>query len=142
MQAKDVLQSKGHDVVTVLPTASLGEAISVLAEKNIGAVLVSSGEGRVDGIVSERDVVRVLSGAPTGYRETPVSEIMTAKVFTSKPEATIDELLDLMTERRIRHMPITENDRLVGLLSIGDVVKHRIREAVGEAEALKSYIST
>lgn len=142
MKAKDVLQRKGHDVITISPGASLGEAIGVLAEKNIGAVLVSSGEGKIDGILSERDVVRVLSGAPTGYRETKVSEVMTADVYTCPPEATIDELLDQMTEKRIRHMPITEAGRLVGLLSIGDVVKHRIRQAIGEAEALKSYIST
>ncbi|RFB04510.1 CBS domain-containing protein [Parvularcula marina] len=142
MRAKDVLQGKGHDVITISPDATLGEAISLLAEKNIGAVLVSAGGGAIDGILSERDVVRVLNGAPTGHRETKVSEVMTQKVITCGPDATIDELLGQMTERRVRHMPIVDGGRLVGLLSIGDVVKHRIKEAVGEAEALKSYIST
>ena len=141
MRAKDILGQKGSDVITVSPEASLGEAISLLAGKNIGAVVVSGGESRVDGILSERDVVRVLDGAPTGYRNTPVREVMTSKVHTAAPDATIDELLDMMTDRRIRHIPICEGDKLIGLLSIGDVIKHRIRQAVGEAEALKSYIS-
>ena len=141
MRAKDILGNKGVDVITVAPNASLDDAISILANHNIGAVVVSSGESRVEGILSERDVVRVLSGAPAGYRDTPVSEVMTADVFTAGPDATIDELLDMMTNRRIRHVPICEDGKMSGLLSIGDVVKHRIRQAVGEAEALKSYIS-
>lgn len=142
MRAKELLGDKGQDVITVSPNATIDDAITVLADKNIGAVLVSSGDGKIDGIISERDIVRVLSGAPTGFRETSVADVMTRDVFTKTPEASIDELLDMMTEKRIRHVPITEGGKLIGLLSIGDVVKHRIRQAVGEAEALKSYITT
>ncbi|ADM10568.1 hypothetical protein PB2503_12654 [Parvularcula bermudensis HTCC2503] len=141
MRAKDMLKDKGRDVVTIDHKASLAEAIEVLASKNIGAVVVTSPGKAVAGILSERDVVRVLSGAPTGFRESPVTDIMTREVFTAGLEASVDQLLDLMTDRRIRHVPIVDGDGLVGLLSIGDVVKCRIRQAVGEADALKEYIS-
>lgn len=142
MRAADILKEKGTDVVTVPPGASLGEAIDTLARHNVGAVLVSAGEGRIpEGILSERDVVRLLAGAPTGYRDTPVATVMTTGLFTAGPQATVDELLDLMTAKRIRHVPVVEGEKLFGIVSIGDVVKHRIREALGEAEALKSYIA-
>ncbi|WOI54161.1 CBS domain-containing protein [Parvularcula sp. LCG005] len=141
MRAGDILKSKGSEVFTISSDVRLTDAITMLAEHNIGAVIVSEGQGVVSGILSERDIIRVLKGAPTGYRETPVREVMTSHVFTCSPDATVDELLDLMTEKRIRHVPIVTDQGLVGLVSIGDVVKHRIREAVGEAEALKSYIS-
>jgi CBS domain-containing protein len=139
MRAKDILDQKGSNVVSIAVDASLQEAIAILAEKNIGAVIVRDGEA-IAGILSERDIVRVLAGAPTGFRETPVRDVMTTDVHTCGPGATIDDLLDVMTERRIRHIPVVEAGRLCGVLSIGDVVKHRIREAEGEAAALKDYI--
>ena len=139
MRAKDILEIKGRDVVTVSPDAALHTAIETLAERNIGAVVVV-GEGRVVGILSERDVVRLLAGAPTGFRESRIDALMTKDPVTVRETATIDEIKDLMTERRIRHLPVVEGDRLVGILSIGDVVKHRIRAAREEAEALKGYI--
>ncbi|MEM6649301.1 MAG: CBS domain-containing protein [Pseudomonadota bacterium] len=141
MRAQEILAQKGTDVITITSDASLDDAIGILAEKNIGAVLVMSDQGKIDGILSERDIMRLLAGAPTGYRETPLSEVMTKDVFTEPPSATVDEMLALMTDKRIRHLPIVENDRLMGFLSIGDVVKYRLEEAVGEANALKSYIA-
>ena len=141
VRARDMLEAKGRDIVTVAPNASLEDAIETLAKHGIGAVLVTVGD-EVRGIVSERDVVRVLAGAPTGFRETPVENVMTTPVHTIGPGDTVDELLDLMTARRVRHLPVCEGGHLVGILSIGDVVKHRIREATAEAEELRGYIHT
>lgn len=140
MQAADILEAKGRTVVTCEAGAPLDAVIAVLAEKNIGAVVVAEGRTPL-GIVSERDIVRALAGAPTGFRGTEVGALMTRDLHTIGPGASIDELMDLMTEHRIRHVPVVEDGALVGILSIGDVVKHRIREVTGEAEALKSYIS-
>ncbi|NNU15452.1 CBS domain-containing protein [Parvularcula sp. ZS-1/3] len=140
MHASDIIKAKGPKVETIDSGASLGNAIDRLAELKIGALLVTNGSQPV-GIISERDVIRVLAGAPTGARETRVAEVMTADLITCTPEDGVDELLDLMTEKRIRHLPVMAGGELKGLLSIGDVVKHRIREVAEEAEALKSYIT-
>ena len=139
MRAKDILDKKGREVVTISPGATLGAAITLLAERNIGAVVVAE-DDRPVGILSERDVVRILAGAPTGFRDHGIDDLMTKDLVTAGEGATIDALKDLMTDRRIRHVPIVEGGRLVGVVSIGDVVKHRIREARDEAEALKGYI--
>lgn len=141
MIARDILAQKGNDVVTIGEGATLDEAIATLAAKNIGAVLVMAPGDAVRGILSERDVIRVLGGAPTGFRETPVSEVMTKSVMTLGPTATIDELLRLMSDNRFRHVPICEGDRLLGLVSIGDVVRAKIALAESEAAALKEYIT-
>lgn len=140
MLAKDILKSKGGSVVTLGDGATLDEAIELLAERNIGAVLVMSGD-TIAGILSERDIMRVLAGAPTGFRATSVREVMTADVATRAADDTVMDLLQLMTERRFRHVPIVEDGKLLGLISIGDAVKARIAEVEGEAEALKSYIT-
>lgn len=141
MRARDIIELKGSGVEKIGQDATLNEAIAQLAERKIGALLVTNGEGAPCGIISERDIVRVLAGAPVGFREHKVAEAMTAKLITCQPDASVDTLLDLMTERRIRHLPVMEGGQLRGLLSIGDVVKHRIREVREEAEALKSYIT-
>lgn len=140
MRVQDILDKKGSDVVTVAPTAPLGSAIDVLAARNIGAVVVVEA-GQPVGILSERDVIRILAGAPTGLREQKIGDLMTKDLVTVAPGASIEEIKDLMTDRRIRHLPVVTDGGLVGILSIGDVVKHRIREAREEAEALKGYIS-
>ena len=141
MRAQDMLDAKGVGVETIHEGAKLGEAIDGLAARRIGALLVVDSAGRPCGILSERDVIRLLAGAPTGFRETRVADVMTRALITCSPECTVDELLDLMTERRIRHVPVVEAGQLRGILSIGDVVKHRIREVKAEADALKSYIT-
>ena len=142
MRAQDMLDLKGSYVETIDQGARLGAAIDLLAERKIGALLVTKDGGQPCGILSERDVIRVLAGAPTGIRETRVEEVMTSSLITCPPTATVDELLDLMTEKRIRHLPVMEGETLCGLLSIGDIVKHRIRAVQEEAEALKSYIAS
>ena len=139
VRARDMLDAKGREVITVEPGASLEDAIETLAQHGIGAVLVVEGRD-VRGVVSERDVVRVLAGAPTGFRETPVLEVMTTPVHTAGPDDTVDELLDQMTMRRVRHLPVCEEGHLTGILSIGDVVKHRIRAVTSEADMLRDYI--
>lgn len=139
MRATDILDIKGREVVTVSPDAALHTAIETLAARNIGAVVVL-GEGRIVGILSERDVVRLLAGAPTGFRENRIDSLMTKDPVTIEEGATIEEIEAVMTERRIRHLPVAHAGRLVGILSIGDVVKHRIEAAREEAEALKGYI--
>ncbi|MEM7739745.1 MAG: CBS domain-containing protein [Pseudomonadota bacterium] len=141
MRASDILGLKGGAVETLQRSDSLGHAIDQLAELNIGALLVVTESGQPCGILSERDVIRILKGAPVGHRERPVSDVMTETLITTGPDATVDELLDMMTDRRIRHLPVVEGGRLLGILSIGDLIKHRIREVREEAEALKSYIA-
>lgn len=141
MLARDLVKVKGRNIVSVPSDATLGEAIGTLASKNIGAVLVMEGQ-TLAGILSERDVMRVLNGAPTGFRSTSVAEVMTANVATAGPDTSVLELLKLMTERRFRHVPIVEKGEVIGLISIGDAVKARVDEVEGEAAALKSYIAT
>ncbi|MGI8700217.1 MAG: CBS domain-containing protein [Nocardioidaceae bacterium] len=140
MQILDVLRSKGNDVVTVTPQTPVRELVSLLADKNIGAVVVSTAEQLVAGIVSERDVVRKLaSGA--GVLDQTVGDIMTVDVVSVEPSESVHELARLMTERRIRHVPVVSDGVLSGIVSIGDVVKSRIDELTFERDQLESYVS-
>lgn len=141
MKISDVLRTKGTDVVTVTPESTVGELLARLAEHRIGAVVVSSGEGVIDGIVSERDVVRHLHSDGVGVLEGPVSAIMTAEVHTCGEHDDISGLETEMTERRIRHVPVVRDGKLVAIVSIGDVVKHRIRDLSAERDQLTAYIS-
>jgi CBS domain-containing protein len=137
-----MLRSKGDFVATVRPTATIRELLDTLAEHRIGAVVVSA-DGGIDGIVSERDVVRHLSAAGGGLLDRPVSSIMTAEVVTCRRDATVEDLMRMMTDRRIRHVPVVDDDgALVGIVSIGDVVKSRISELEGERDDLVGYIGT
>ena len=140
MKISDVLRSKGTDVVTVAPDATVGELLALLAEHRIGAVVVSTGEGSVDGIVSERDVVRRLHSDGVGVVDGPVSAIMTAEVRTCSASDQVADLEATMTEHRIRHVPVVEDGRLTAIVSIGDVVKHRIRDLAAERDQLEAYI--
>ncbi len=139
MNVLSILRTKGSDVITTSRSASVMDAARVMADKRIGAVLVLD-RGNVVGVVSERDIVRTVAtkGAAALYLE--VHELMSSEVFTCSRSATIDELMELMTDRRIRHVPIVEEGQLYGLVSIGDVVKYRIEETEREAEALRGYI--
>ncbi len=137
-----MLRSKGDFVATVTPTATVRELLEVLAEHRIGAVVVSA-DGGIDGIVSERDVVRHLSAAGGGLLDQPVSSIMTAEVATCGRDSTVEDLMRTMTDRRIRHVPVVDDDgALVGIVSIGDVVKSRISELESERDDLVGYIGT
>jgi CBS domain-containing protein len=137
-----VLRSKGDFVATVAPTATVRELLELLAEHRIGAA-VATREGAIAGIVSERDVVRNLSEHGGGLLDMAVSEIMTAEVVTCRRDATVEDLARTMTERRIRHVPVVDDEgALIGIVSIGDVVKSRISELESERNDLVGYIGT
>nr|WP_238358463.1 CBS domain-containing protein [Kribbella sandramycini] len=134
------MRGKGNEVVTISPQATVTELLTLLAEHNIGAVVVSADGSSVAGIVSERDIVRLWNGTPDAG-EVRVSAIMTTEVRTCTPDDLIDSLMLLMTEHRIRHVPVVVDGALTGLVSIGDVVKSRIGELEFEKEQLSNYIA-
>lgn len=140
MRIGEVLKAKpSHEVVTIGPDAGVRDLLARLAEHNVGALIVSSDGSTIDGIVSERDVVRHLHSDGTVINNT-VRAIMTAVVQTAEQDTQVDELMKTMTERRIRHVPVVEDGRLVGIISIGDVVKHRIDQLEFERDQLDSYV--
>ncbi len=141
MTVRAILDTKGHQVITVSPDSKLSAVVKILSERRIGAVLVMSGQ-RVEGILSERDVVRVLGERGAGVLDEPVRAVMTAKVITCRQADTVGAIMEVMTTGKFRHLPVVENDRLVGLISIGDVVKWRVAEYEREQEALHDYIKT
>ena len=135
-----LLRAKGHDVWSVSPGASVYEALELMAEKNIGAVLVVD-QGRLVGIMSERDYARKVILKGRFSRDTPVREIMTERVVYVRPEQTLGQCMALMTEKRIRHLPVMANDQLIGVISIGDVVKAIISDQEFIIEQLETYIT-
>ena len=141
MRIQDVLRNKGsNEVATISPDATVGQLLGALSERNIGAVVVSSDGQSVDGIVSERDIVRrLVDGAEV--LDHPVTQIMTTDVHTCTPQDGVDELMRLMTEQRVRHVPVVVDGRLDGLVSIGDLVKSRIEELEFERDQLSSYVT-
>ena len=141
MRISDVLKGKGTQVVTVTPDAKVRQLLAVLTEHRIGAVVVSRNGTSVDGIVSERDIVRAFAQHGAAAMSEPVTSIYTADVHTVSPETSLEELMRIMTERRIRHMPVVVDGGLRGIISIGDVVKGRIDELETERAALTDYIT-
>lgn len=141
MRISDVLRVKGEQVVTVSPDTDVAGLLTVLAEHGIGAVVVSADGSSVDGIVSERDVVRALARRGAAVLSEPVRAISTADVRTITPDALLAEVERLMTERRFRHVPVVVDGRLRGIVSIGDVVKKRIDELEDERSTLAGYIT-
>ncbi|MGC7100546.1 CBS domain-containing protein [Amycolatopsis lurida] len=141
MRIADVLRSKGSLVATVAPESSVTDLLAGLAEHNVGAMVVLGAEEKVVGIVSERDVVRRLHDRGPELLSRPVSEIMTTLVATCTPEDSVDDLSAVMTERRIRHVPVVVDGRLAGIVSIGDVVKTRLNELEERHDQLQAYIS-
>jgi len=141
MQVKHILREKGREVVTIAADATLSEAARLLARKRIGAAVVRGADGSIAGILSERDIVRAVADASVNALAESVSSRMTRAVTTCSEADTIEELMELMTHRRFRHVPVLEEERLVGIISIGDVVKTRIAETVREAESLREYIA-
>ena len=142
MYVKDILRDKGDAVFTVAPEASVTELAKSLVRQRIGAAVVIDGEGGLVGVVSERDIVHCVAERGAAAVECKVSELMTKTVHTGTPETMIDEVMSLMTERRIRHLPVIEDGKLAGIISIGDVVKHRIASVEREANQLRDYIRT
>ena len=141
MRLTEVLRSKGDGVVTVPPETDVTTLLSVLAEHGIGAAVVSGDGRRVEGIVSERDVVRAVAARGPDVLQDAVSTICTTEVHTCRRDDQVDDVMRVMTERRIRHVPVVEKDALVGIVSIGDVVKRRLSELEDERRALSQYIS-
>ena len=142
MQVENILQSKGRAVTTIAARATIAEAVELLNSRRIGAVVVVNDTGKVAGILSERDVVRHLGQDWAALAARPVSDVMTKAVVTTGRHATVAELMERMTEHRIRHIPVVEAGELVGIVSIGDVVKRKIEETEQEATALKQYIAS
>ena len=141
MTVRAILDTKGHQIESVEPDARLSAAIRTLAERKIGAVLVLS-QGRIEGILSERDIVRALGGRGAAVLDEPVSAVMTRKVVSCKQADTVAAIMEMMTSGKFRHLPVVEDDRVVGLISIGDIVKWRVGEYEAEQEALREYIKT
>jgi CBS domain-containing protein len=142
MTVKAILSRKGSDVVTIAPTANLSEAVKLLAERRIGAVIVTGADNRVAGILSERDIVRALGERGADALGDNIAAVMTRKVTTCVEADTVADIMERMTTGKFRHVPVVEQGRLAGVISIGDVVKFRVEEIERESDALREYIAT
>lgn len=142
MIVKSILSSKGGNVISIEPTATLETAVRTLAEHRIGALLVLGADRRIAGILSERDIVRVLAERGASALAQPLTHVMTRKVVTCSQSDTIDVLMERMTTGKFRHIPVVEQDQVIGVVSIGDVVKYRLKEMEHESAALRDYIQT
>jgi CBS domain-containing protein len=141
MTVAAILADKGRDVLTITAAKTVAEAIDVLAKRRIGALVVVEGNDRVVGIVSERDIVRTIAASGADALQKPLVSIMTRNVMTCSDGETIDSVMSRMTRGRFRHLPVTVNGRLTGIISIGDVVKARIEQVEREAEEMRAYIA-
>jgi CBS domain-containing protein len=141
MTVRAVLESKGYNIVTVDPSATVRAAVKLLSERRIGAVLAMA-DGRIAGILSERDIVRVLGERGASILDEKVEAVMTRKVITCRPADTVAAIMEKMTEGKFRHLPVVDDGKVVGLISIGDVVKRRVMDIEHEQEALRDYIKT
>jgi CBS domain-containing protein len=140
MTVSIILAGKGREVVSIDPSVPLASAVALLAEKRIGAVLILGAGHRVAGILSERDIVRALAERGAAALEEPVSRTMTRKVSACARGETVSSIMERMTDGKFRHMPVVEQGELVGIVSIGDVVKHRLREMERDSVAMRDYI--
>lgn len=142
MTVENILSSKGGTVFTVQDDARVSDAVEVLNTQNIGVVVVVDAKGAPTGILSERDIIRRLTSDTATILLSPVSKCMTPKPVTCTPQTTVDEAMQTMSSRRIRHLPVVEEGTLAGLISIGDVVKRKIAQSEEEAAALRDYIAS
>jgi CBS domain-containing protein len=142
MTVSIILAAKGREIVTVEPSTRLAEAVRILAERRIGAALILGADRRIAGIISERDVVRALAERGAAALDEPVSRTMTRKVETCNENDTVASIMERMTAGKFRHMPVVDQGRLVGVVSIGDIVKHRVHEMESESLAMRDYIMT
>jgi CBS domain-containing protein len=142
MTVSIILAAKGREVVTIEPGATLKSAVALLAQRRIGAILVLGADNRIVGILSERDIVRAMAEGGAAAFDQPVSQSMTRKVSTCTETETIASLMERMTEGKFRHLPVVDQGRLVGIVSIGDVVKHRLQEMERDSAAMRDYIRT
>lgn len=142
MTVASILAEKGRDVFSLKPDTIMSNALDVLAQERIGAIVVVDGEERVCGILSERDVVRAISRSGASVLDKPISDHMTRAVISCVEADTIDHVMSVMTENRFRHVPVENGGKLVGIISIGDVVKRKIEQAERDAQELRNYIAT
>ncbi|MGD0332760.1 MAG: CBS domain-containing protein [Xanthobacteraceae bacterium] len=142
MTVSIILANKGREVVSIEPNASLAEAVRLLGEKRIGAALILGADRRIAGIISERDIVRVLAERGAAVLDEPVSQTMTRKVESCNESDTVAHIMERMTQGKFRHMPVVDQGQVVGLVSIGDIVKHRLHEMERESTAMRDYIMT
>jgi len=141
MQVKDILSKKGREVTTISHVALVADGVRLLRDRGVGALVVTDQSGSLAGIISERDVVRVLGERGAGALEMSIAEVMSTAVTTCVEATTIDSLMSLMTERRIRHVPVMDDGTLVGMISIGDVVKWRVDELENDKRDLIEYVT-
>lgn len=142
MIVRAILDMKGREVTTIAPEKTLGEAVRILSEQKIGALVVISADHRVAGIVSERDIVKAVAKSGSDALKLAIVSVMTREVVTCELHDTMAELMGRMTAGRFRHVPVIEHGKLAGIISIGDVVKHRLAEMERESSALREYIMT
>jgi len=142
MIVKSILSAKGGEVISIEPTATLDTAVKTLAEHKIGALLVLGPDRRVIGILSERDIVRVLAERGASVLSQPLAQVMTRKVITCSQSDSVGVLMERMTTGKFRHLPVIEDEQVIGVVSIGDVVKHRLQEIERESAALRDYIQS
>jgi CBS domain-containing protein len=142
MTIRMILAEKGREIVSIEPAATLKSAATLLAEKRIGAVLILGADHRIIGILSERDIVRAIGERGTAALDEPVSQTMTRKVSTCTEGETLVSIMERMTEGKFRHVPVVDQGRLAGIVSIGDVVKYRLREMEHDSAAMRDYILT
>ena len=140
MQLKQLLEKKGAGAVTLAQSVSVGEAIRTMYQHRVGSVLIASGSGTPLGIFTERDVMRLCAEGKSDFDELSVKDHMTTELVLGKPEDQVTEVLGIMTEKRFRHMPVVQDGQIVGIVSIGDLVKAKLEETVQEAETLRNYI--
>lgn len=141
VSVKSILDQKGRDVFTTGPSTTVGATASLLHERKIGAIVIVGVEGKIAGIFSERDVVTAIARHGASALDMPVSSAMTSNVHRCTEEHTVNQLMEMMSARRFRHVPVEKDGKLAGMISIGDVVKTRIREVEQEAEHIKAYIA-
>jgi CBS domain-containing protein len=142
MNVMTILSSKGSEVATISPTSTVAEAAKVMADRKIGALVVTGAGNRITGIVSERDIVCALARQGASALQLPLNDVMTRKVVTCGPNDSVANLMELMTNGKFRHLPVVDSEKLAGIISIGDVVKHHIAEVEMEAMAMRDYIAT
>jgi CBS domain-containing protein len=137
----EIVLAKANKLLSIAPEASVLDALKLMAEREVGALVVLEGE-KLAGIFSERDYARKVVLQGKSSKDTPVSEIMTRKVVCVRPDQSVEDCMALMTDKRIRHLPVLQGERVIGVISIGDVVKHRVKEIEQESSALRDYIQT
>ena len=142
MKLADLLKARNQDLIKIRAQDCIADAAKVLSANKIGALLVEDDSGKIVGILSERDIVGGMGPHGADLHDVAVSELMTADLIHCSPNDSVNKAMELMTERHIRHLPVFENDELLGLISIGDLVKWRIMEVQAEAEAMRQYIAT